>query len=850
MGFQNRSEFIKSQASEKITLVQIEATAPLLEWTLDSGSIYKRQTSYYAIGLKHIQTDLVEATSAAVVEGEFFYDPLTSTIYTHIPGGTDPSLDQMIVTYQFHYADAPITASHDLSNTGTHVHYEGRVKSSPGFKHSIGIDQKLTSVIGSGVLKLENTDGGLDNLFDTLFFENRKVRVYSWNRSLNFADAQIIYRGRVTNKTFTESQVEFRVKDSLFDLLQNVPQTAYTDADNVNDDIKGRYKRWIYGRVEGLQLQSIDQIGSGYDLTGTVAAGTVDGTLTGTGTVFLSETSPGDKITIGTQEFTIESVESDTSLTLDNTPGFAFTLQTATLNPEIPTTNKNRDFFVAGHATANLSTTVVSVIQLNRVQVADTTGFVAGDFVQFATGERIEIKNIDNVNDILVLQQNLILQPSASSAVVRQPVQQIFVEGDTVDSDNFTITNTPTETTINISSTVEFDLARTASFGFDATFTNGSRSVTTTDDIDLREILNPRDFIRPTDISFTTFYEILRVEEQEITLRVNFADPNHTGATQGKRPEYIGDNTIISADVLGRTKDNTSSGEWIQTAADAIKDLLTQINVTDINTASFTQAALDNSELISIALPLTPTGSTVQTKTVVDLLSKSVLGALTLDNDLDLQYRILQAELDANATQIRDEDLVSWSIKSTNNDTIRNSLVRYRHKDIDRFSLESGANAVNFSSDFVRDYIGTNRSNELDVYLFNVRSAEIASHRDVYYRSLSRADITIQTDLRLEGVEIGDQLILDFDRLFKRLGDPTSRKKVAIVVGKTVTGQQVTLQLSDLGNIYNRTANITDNAAPDFASTTEDERLTLGFITTSQGIISGDEDTLNTNLIN
>ena len=849
MGFEDRSEFIAAQASEKITLAQVEANAPLREWTLVSGNVYEKIVPYYTINMFVGETELSLAADANVTEGEWFYDSVESKVTIHVPGGGDPGLVETIVRYQFHYSDAPVTASYDLTNTGKHVHYEGRIRTSPGYKHKIGTEQKLTSIIGSGVLKLENTDAGLDDIFDTLFFENREVRIYSWNRQLDFDSARIIFRGRITNKTYTDSTVEFRIKDNLFDLEQPVPLQPYTDDDDVNEDIKGRYKRWVYGRVDGLKLQSIDQIGDGYSITGTFEGTPASTTLTGTGTTLLADVSPGDLLTIGTQEFTIESVQSDTTLTVDTEPSFAFTLQPATLKPDIPTTVKNRDFFVAGHESATLSTTVTSLVQFNRVGLANTTGFSPGDFVEFATGERIEIKNIDTVNNIIVLQQNVIVQPSVGSTVIRQPVQQLFVEGDLVNDDDFSLTNS-TVTTISFDSDTEFNLARTQSFGFDATFTNGSRTVTTTDDIDLREILSPRDFIRPTDITFTTFYEILQVEEQSLELRVNFADPNHTGSTEGKKPNYIGDDTVVSGNVLGKTANGLSSGEWLQTAGQVVLDLLTELNITAVDTASFDQADEDNRELLSIALPLSPTGSLPTTKSVVDIINKSVNGSLTLDNDLQLKYKILLAELDPNLISINDNDVVRWSIKSTSNESIRNSLIKYRHQDVLRSTLESGSNAISFSSDFVKNYIGTNKTNELDVYLYNVRSARVAAHRDVYYRSLSRADITIDTDLRLENVEIGHQVQLEFDRLYKRLGDPSSSKKVAVVVGKQVTGQNVRLELTDLGNIYNRTAIITDNAAPDYSASTEDEKLTLGFITDNRGIIDDDETTLNVNLIN
>lgn len=851
MVFEDRDEYIQAQASEKITLAQVEASTRLVSWTLDSGSIYKKTVNYYVVGLKQGQTTLTEASSSAVAAGEFYYDPAAGEVYVQTTGSTDPNNEELIVTYRFFYSDAPITASHDLANDGIHVHYQGRIKSSPGYKHKIGVEQKLVSTIGSGNLVLDNNDAELDEIFDTLFFENKECRIYSWNRDLNFSEAKIIFRGKVTNKKYTSDTVSFTVKDSIFDLLQNVPQSFYTDDDNVNDDIKGRVKRWVYGRVDGLKVQSTDQIGSGYGITGELSGDTTSATITGTTTSFLSELSPGDQITIGTQEFQIESIASDTSLTVDNAPEFAFTAQSGTVVPEVPTTSKNREFFVAGHATAKLTKTVVEVKQFNRVVLNDTVGLEPGDFVEFATAERIEIKNVAPGN-IIVLQQNMVTLPAVSSSVTRQPIQEVFVEGNKIASEDFTISNiggSTNETKVTLDSDTEFNIARLVSFGFDATFTNGSRSVTTTDDIDLREILSPRDWIRPTDLSFTTFYEILSVSEQSLELRTNFTDPNHTGATQGKRPNYIGDSTVVSANVLGKTKDGEPDGDWIFTAAACVRDLLSELNITNINETSFTQGEIDNQETISLALPLTPTASSVTTKSVIDLLAKSTVSSVTLDPDLNLKFKVLLPEIDENASTIRDEDVINWSIQTTNGETIRNSIIKYRFQDIDRATLEAGNLAQSYSSDFVRDYIGTNRSNELDVYLYNIRSARIMAHRDVYYRSLGRADVKITTDLRLENIEIGDQVILDFDRLYKRLGDDTSRKKVCVVVGKTVTGSRVNIELTDLGNIFNRSTIITPNTAADFSAATEDEKLKFGYITDTSGIVDNDDNTANVNLI-
>lgn len=973
MSFNSRSEFTSAQTSEKVIIAHVHAKAQLFNWTVFAGNIYQKQLTYFPVDLKEKLSPLTQVTSiGGLIADTWFYETDTGIIYVNLDG-TDPDTVEMVVKYRFFWANGPVTMSWDLTDAGAHVFYDGRIKESPAFKHKVGVDQKLVSVIGQGNLKLQNNDAELDEIYDTLFFENQEVEIYSWNRDLNFSDAKVVYRGKITNKIYNSTEVLFKVKDPLFDLLQNVPQDVYTDADNVNTDIQGRYKRWVYGRVDGLRLQSVDQIGDGYALTGTVSTttpvkettnftgfpaassfpasgtgayfkinnakdktqyvywydvdngntqpalgldfnyqeinvsasddantvaeltsvklannftilaqlgsfntqntdfgettdataetsgltlsvveqGTNPEALNGVGTSFLSDTSPGDKISIGTQEFIISEVLSDTVLNLDNDPSYFFTGQTAILNPEIPTIVKNREFFVTGHACAELTKTVAAVKQFNRVTLSDTSGLNPGDFVEFATGERIEIRSIAPGN-VIVLRQSMITLPSLGSNVIRQPIQSVFVESELVDDDKFTISNTggsTNECKVTLDNDVEFQIASTENFGFDATFTNGTRDVTTTDDIDLTQILKPRDYIKPDNVAYTAFYEILSVSTQSLKLRTVFTDPTTTDPAEGKKPVYIGDDTVVSANILGKTVDGEPDGEWLQTSSDVVRDLLREINVTNINETSFTTAADNNSALVSLMIPASPSGGLETTKSVIDKLAKSTSSALTLDNDLNLQFTNLLPRVPDTPVEINDRDVIGWSIQSVSGELIRNTIVRYRHKDVDRFTLEAGNSTKSFSSDFVETFIGTNASSELDVYLYDDETAETMSHREIYFRSLSRAQITVKTDLRFEEVDIGDHLVVNFERLYKRFGDSTSRKKVCVVVGKTVTGDSMELYLSDNGNIVNRSSIITPNTAPDYATASEDEKLKYGYITDARGITNDDEDTTNINLI-
>ena len=850
MSFNNRSEYINAQSSEKITLAHVDARQRILPWTLDSGTVYYKDVSNFVVSVHNELTQLTQVSSVGtIITNTWFYDTAAGRLYIDI--GSDPADAEIIATYRLFYSSAPITTTYDLSGTGTHVEYEARIQRSPGFKHKVGVEQRLVSIIGNGSLKLINNDGGLDDIFDTLIFDNQSVSIYSWNRDLPITDSRILYRGRITNKRYNSEFVTFEVKDELVDLKANVDLSVFGETENVNNSVKNNYKRRVYGRVDGLQLQSVDQIAEGYTLTGTFTGAPGSKTIDVDSGDILNELSPDDKLIIGTQEFTVDVVSptglNGLEVVVTSEPDFAFTNQTATAVPEIPVRFKNREFFVADHESARVTKTLQDIVQLNRVQLNDIDGLFAGDFIEFSTGERIEIKNFAP-NNVVVLRKNIIQVPAISSNVIRRPIQELFIQGTRVEDADYTISNS-TDTRVTIDTDAEFNIAGLEQFSISMTFTNTSKTITTTDDVDLREVFSPRDWIRPQNITYTTYYEILAVAEQSITIRTGFGDPTITDNIEAKRPDYIGDNTIVSANVLGKTKDGTAAGEWISDGPTAIRDLLLDAGLTEINETSFTEGSSTNDQIISMALPLTPGATSVTYKSAIDRLAGSINSVVTLDNDLKIKFKVLNAEMPDSPVEITDYDVISWDMETISGKNIRNSIISYRPQDIIRSTQEKGAEVVTFSSEFVEKYIGTNNTEEKTVHLYDDTDAEIFAHRLVYNQSLGRTDVTINTDLRLEDVEIGDVVIIDFARMFKRFGDSTSRKKACIVIGKKLDGSRTQLDLTDYGNILNRSSIITPNDAPDWTSATEDEKLKYGYITDQQGIVNNEEDTANIHLI-
>lgn len=852
MSYISRQKFITAQSSEKITLAHVNAKTRLYVFDDGDAPIYTKVTPYYVDGLKQDDIELTKVFDIDdLVESTFYYDIETSTLSAWFIDDAVPNEIEVIVTYKFFFADKTIQLPHDLSDISYDVNYEGRIVTSPGYKHKIGIDQSLISLVGEGTLQLKNQDGGLDGIFDTLIFENQDVVIYSWNPNLLPSDARVIYRGRVTNKTFDGIDVKLKIKDQIFALLDAPNMSPYTEDDNVNKTVIGQFKRRVYGRVDGLRCQSTDQIADGIPLTGTVSLGADSDLLTGAGTLFFTEVVQGDTILVGTQEFVVDEVLSNTSIRLSDEADYGAIGEIGYLVPSRGSILKNREFIAAGHTCAEVTKTILEVPQFNRIIVDNTEGLFPGDFIEFTdTLERLEIKTVAPGN-IVVLRQNMINKPDLGTFAVRRPIQEVFIGSRRVNADDYTINNTTDYCGLVFDTDVEFNLSRSKNSKFSGTFTNGSRTVTiTTSEISLDEVFEPGDYVKPDDITYSTFYKVVNVGLTSITLSIPFADPNITDTIEYKSIDYLNDDSIISVNILGKTVNGTATGDWIQTVAQVQRDLLDDVNITAINEQSFVDGAIDLNHLVSMAIPFDFDDKSLPTvKDIVDRLSKSVRSSLTLDNDLNIKYQGLNVYTGEQLVVIRDNDIIDWDIKATNGKTFKTALTRYRFTDVDLGTLEAGNSLFTFDSEFVTRYIGTNKVDELNLYLYSDGDAEIMSHRHLYYNRLGTATLELETDLRLEDIEIGDVVIADLRRLYKRFGDEDVAKKMMLVIGKNLTGERTILELSDLGNTFNSSSFITPNDAPEWTSADSDQKMRYGYITDNQGIVNNEEDTAGVHLI-
>ena len=264
-------EFSQRPVSEKVTLAHIEPSARLLLWNDEGHHIYSKRVNHFVISVRVGITELMPQTHATLDPGYWYFDPQNSKVYLRMPDDSNPQSSYLSAIYRLFFSDAPYTISYDLSDEGVVVDYEPLIASGGRFSAAVSsTDQLGIALESSGSLSLHNTSGYFDGIFDKLFFEQKRVRIYSWSPEINFSEAKLLFDGEITGKSFDDKKVRFNLKDFIHKLRQTVNLGVFSREDGtITDSVIGKPKRALYGKVEGVRAQSVDMVVDGYLLPGT-----------------------------------------------------------------------------------------------------------------------------------------------------------------------------------------------------------------------------------------------------------------------------------------------------------------------------------------------------------------------------------------------------------------------------------------------------------------------------------------------------------------------------------------------------------------------------------------------------
>lgn len=799
--------------SEKITLVTVESVEQVRLFTANASD-WDRVTDYFVIGVKE------DGVSIAT----WSYTPTTKTL--KIIGGTDPKGRKISLTYRHFYSNAPINLPYDLA-TGDVVEWEGRVNSIG----SIGqqLDDENTGIVleSSSSVDLINSDGFFDSFFDTHIWENQSIKFYSWFPDIPISERAQLFEGVIESKSFSDSRISFKVKDFVFKLKNQVALNNFTLADGtVLPSLLYTPKRRIYGQVDGLKCVSLDAILDGYQITGTVTISSASLLITGVSTTFLNDISPGDEVFIFDSnglkyKFGVDTVDSDTQLTLGKLPDNSFAAVDIYVKPAISNRNKNRTWHIADHKLRQAEAEILTVLNSNT--------FIVDSVLDMFPGDEVTINGISSVirrisENVVTTVTDIIPVPIVGDFLVKNPIKKVYAGTRELFLNIHYLQVNTTEAKIALYANAERDLADEFTLEGTLTFTNGLRTVVTS--VDLRPALKPRDWIRSSSTSRTDWYEILSVDEFLITLRIpiTYSGGPYTEAGLGKNIIPIDENTLFTVNCLGMQV----AGTWIKTASDAVRHLvLNDALFATVNETRFSKAKSDCDYIISMAIPTNLGQKSPLIRDVITQINNSVFGSLYGDSSQNISYSILNSTKPEVINAIKDDDIVSFSVETTQK--IANKVIIKYRPYTDRFSEQDTFLTYEYESTFVDDLIGIKNTIERTLYLYDTAKATIMGQRIALFNSLSSSSVKIQAKLNLAQTVVNDKIYLNLDRLYSRYGG-LDKRKLGTVTGVKRDGYSTDISVSDLGNIYNRVGSISPNTVLDYASSDANDKIKYAYI--------------------
>lgn len=861
MQFSTYEQYQNQSSSEKCVLVKMQASERLVGWVVHSGSVYKlvdySPDSIVSIAEEEALYTEVGST-AAIVPSTWYWDRINSVLYLETSGSVNPNGVFIAGKRALFFSNlGSISAPHDL-NTGFEVNWRPLVDSTSQF--GVELDNQLQigiAISGKGSVSFYNDLDFWSPIYDVLYFENQVVQVWSWNRTLPISEAKLIYRGRVQQRSFSKAAVKFDLIDTIDELVAPVVQSDYVSLPGarVPEDFEAVKQRMVFGYVYQIRPINIDQELEGYPLSGTMTPIVGDNILTGTGTAFLNELHPGDEITIGIDEdsYEVKFINSDTSITLGDTykgPIQQNVSSVVVRNEDIPNHWYNREFKICGHALREPTTTITAFTNFRFITVADATDIEAGDEL-YVDGARTLVDYVSGNQIKLTLA--LLTIPPIGATVYRPAVQNVYLDGK-----KLVLNRDYTYSAANGTFTLKYEAEKNVTRGKPITgtmnFSNTSRVVSGSGTLFTTE-LKPGDWIKPATQGDAFYYEISQIIDNSTLHLKTAATITQVGVSALSRaPKYYVEDdkegSILVMDVLGRTFDGTTSGEFIKTGPQVVKQLLTDIGLGSLlsNTAFQNASNLTDARL-GIVLPEEyDKDESPKTRDVINKINQSIFGSLVQNEDFELEYHVLRPSRPITSTRVQERDILSWSIKSDSSRLAKNATVQWANYDRDIITgLPVVLSATNLSANAA--YLAnTEKEYIVKSFISRQKDAEILAARYSFMGEIASSIISFKSKLRYARMQVTDSMDFKHEKIYQRLGTLENRKFGAIQSVKK-TGEEVDIVLEDLANAFTRVCVITENDAQAWAVSDSEERFLNGFITDNYGMIDNDKATFNFNLI-
>ena len=855
----NFERLIQKNSQEKGIIAWINPTLRILDWEVHSGSIYKKVLPFYLVELEYKgeKQNQVFSLVDVIGDGLYYYDYSSRTVYFQAALGENPSNQFTVASFNIAFSEFPYIAppSDNPLEVKNEIEYLPLINKVNDFKHELDhVDQIGISFTTKSQISFFYDDF-FQEYYDTLSWENKRVRIFLYSREIPFSEKKLLFDGFIEDKSFSESSVSFSIQDFLGVLNDKVRLNNVSSSDgDVSDNFIGKAKRRVYGRVAGLRTVSFNQVLSGFLGQGTITANLGATTINGSGTQFISEVCPEDKLIVEGEEYKVEEVISDTQILLSDELKLPAIAAEYRIDPEVQSirTGRNTNQLIAGHPLKLLSTTITAIVQANRFELASTESLMVGDVITIDG----QIRTIRRISENLVtINQSLPSSPSIGASVIRNPVQGVFANGlSFLAGRDYSFQEISGESFVQFDELAEFNVVTGQRLPGSATITSGSKIISFSD-IEIKARFKARDWLKPASNQISQWLEIDSIDDEAGTVKVKQVPSfSFSGQLLHKSISPIGDRTIVTVECFGKTVDNTNSGEAIVTASQAVEDLVLDLGIPyPLNQASFDFSHEAAPHLLSLKLPLNYNSESPTYRDAISTINKSVFGSLHYNQNFEVEYNVLTSEKPTELPneELSDSDAIKWSIKSTSKNILLAANGRYRHFDADRFSGEQGSKVHRHESLYAKFVVKTTKEDSFDFYLWDTVSGETMTERKVLFSESPQSIISIDGSISLALKAINDRLFIRLERLYKRFGNTEAQGnlKIALISSISKSASGVRIVADDLGNIWNKVANITLDYADDFDVAPDDQKPLNGYITENDDLIDGRQETYRINLI-
>jgi hypothetical protein len=849
---ENYESYKNLESTEKIVLATIDPAKRLIGFIHDLGFIYKLNNFNISLilSIKDSGIPLTQVYSYVdLVEGSYFNDKENSTLYIYADGGVNPNSLFLVLLFRLFFSNVPIELPNDLDN-GFEVEWLPYILQTSDFEVELDNEnQQGFAIEGTGSINLANIQEYWKPIFDKITFENKEVNIYSYHRSLDPTEAKLLFRGFIQKKSWSPKSVNLSLKDIISELKNEFVLPSIEDYSGavVPNNLLLAKQRVVYGYVNGHVPTPIDQIVQGYEGTGIISFEFDSLIVTGIGTSFLSELSPDDELFLDgiDDKFSIAKINSDTELELSSEFEFGnINNSVFYIKPSLPKRYKNRVFLAAGHATREPESVITEVVSLNFFEVSDDSDLIVGDRIEIS-GQSVNIRRVSS--NKIKLRQNLLGTPTVGNVVKRPSISDVYINDLRLLDNSY---NYDASTgVLQIDEDAEFRVAKIRLLlGTQITLTNGSRTVTGVG-TSFTSQLKSSDWIRTQNQA--EFFEVLQIiSDTELELRTPSSyDSTNVGIY--KAPEYYKEgSSVLSVNIIGKTKDGLKTGAFIKTSAEIVEDLLINANLGDlIDTPSIIESKSLAPQRVGLVIPAKiGDKKTDNFRKIIGDISQATFGSLIQTRDYKLAFRVLSPKRKLDDLQLDEIDLISFSINSDSSKIIKTAVVNFDFKEYD-FLAAGSSNLQARHTPLINEFLTQSiLENTYNLRLVEESDADTMAERYALLLQLSRAKVTLKTKLKTMDLEALERVWLNHEKLYERIGTRLN-KKVSGVQSINKNGFDVDLVIEDLSGAFSRCSIITENLAENFFDASENEHIINGYITDEYGMINNNADTYSINLI-